>query len=72
MTISRRDFDLLNGLYRGGHAFLAASEFDDAQRLLGEKLIKTWSTESGFLAWRLTSAGKHRIESAIKNHEAIT
>lgn len=71
MTISLRDYMLLDGLKSSGHAFIAASEAEDALRLADEGLVFIWHISTGFSAWRLTDAGRERIENAKAHHEAI-
>lgn len=71
MTISQRDYDLLKGLKDCGHAYVAASEVEDALRLVDAGLVEKWTIGTGFDAWRLTPAGRERIERAIAHHEAI-
>lgn len=65
MTISRRDYTLLKGLKDSGHAFISASEAEDALRLADEGYAKIWQISTGFSAWKLTEDGKRRIEEAI-------
>ncbi len=71
MTISARDYILLKGLKDSGHAWVAASEAEDALRLAEQEFVTIWQTGTGFSAWRLTDGGKARIEMAIASHEAI-
>ncbi len=71
MTISARDFTLLDGLHASGHAYVSASEAQDSLRLAEAGLVEIWTISTGFHAWRLTEAGKRRIEEAKAYHEAI-
>jgi hypothetical protein len=71
MTISTRDYTLLDGLKASGHAYISAGESADALRLADEGLVEIWTISTGFHAWRLTEAGRRRIEEAKAHHEAI-
>lgn len=71
MTITTRDYTLLKGLKDSGHAYISASEAEDALRLADEGFVEIWQIGTGFSAWRLTPAGRERIEHALAVHEAI-
>lgn len=61
--ISQRHFDLLCGLREGGNLYVSATEVVDAHRLAEDGLVDLWSTEGGFLAWRITKKGMERLEN---------
>lgn len=71
MAITQRDYILLDGLKSSGHAFIAASEAEDALRLADAGLVKIWQISTGFNAWRLTDQGKQHVERAKTERRAI-
>lgn len=74
MIISRRDYELLNGLHLCGQAFVGASEASDAMRLNNEGLVATYAAPlgvAGYFAWKLTEKGRQRVEQAKADPELI-
>lgn len=69
MTISQRDFDLLNGLQMLGITYVAASEFVDARRLEREGLVSLREMNDEPVMWKLTAKGERRIADAKKYRE---
>jgi hypothetical protein len=71
MTISQRDFDLLNGLEILGVAYVAAGEIVDARRLEKEGLVSLREMDAQPVMWKLTGRGVRRISEAKRTGEAI-